>query len=932
MDLSSNDAGWQKIEDREQKCFGVTGNDHDSSLIERDFKIGGCYVIKDFTDKLENLVGGSTLDLGEILWYNPCFTYDTSKELLAYNYEEGTVLDQYPGSSFEVGYYSMNCQFGTALNFLKANASSTRNDEKYDRVLIGAAGQHQQGNIFKITRNKLSKHEPVASGYRKTQQLTKWGLLEYSIPDYDVVTQKDKKGAFQASAEADSRSGQEINVIRLGKTEFIVDTAINDINPNNHKKSGCVRFYARKTGTLTVAEKEIASLKLDGNALTSGDVKVCGVLSHESFGYSTVVADVNGDGLEDLVIGAPRYTHIPPKGSAKQPELDIGRIVILLQTDDNQLDDENQIEIRGVDQFGQFGFKIDASGDINNDGIEDLVVSAPYAGWDRKFPEKETGKVFVTFGSKSGQFCAAIDDKKSTNDGFHCLANSHTNTYIKKAKELGANVKVHNSESHKVLHVAATGSDKVFGVDINEMYRYKLSWGEEVEITKDESGKLQMLKAQLCVEYLSKPAGAEDADIYVELQLDNRLVQRDFEILLKPKFGRRTKTCNFIERKIQVHSPAICNNDPLEMMVSAVRFAKEKGYGLDYGCANQLPKLSVPLPDNLGLATVSINVEKNVDSVVWTPRTKKPVIYDIEVEVVNRNNLRHPYLLVDFDPAEAEVDRSAAAMLDWDVTSCPAENEECGNYNEVSRLCLRKNLGATLNSKIGKLKESFALLLHPTGSQETIDLTVQMFSCSSCQKVSYQCNGKKCDKFVSSIDVTAQDLVDPSDIAVRSQKTRIEYLPVGEKQENDVLNRFIDFEYTVKLTGETPVEEGDLKVKIDFPTTVQKYKASDYFKNPCETNTIKSQIMDIKCVDFNSKNGFSLEASSNTKVTKTARKEMKIEVRLEGVDGDSCPPSDLVLNMTVTTTVDHKFYSEPQKFNSERQQFFLESKCQTVTQ
>jgi len=299
---------------------------------------------------------------------------------------------------------------------------------------------------------------------------------------------------------------------------------------------------------------------------------------------------------------------------------------------------------------------------------------------------------------------------------------------------------------------------------------------------------------------------------------------------------------------------------------------------------------------------------------------------------VNRNNLRHPYLLVDFDPAEAEVDRSAAAMLDWDVTSCPAENEECGNYNEVSRLCLRKNLGATLNSKIGKLKESFALLLHPTGSQETIDLTVQMFSCSSCQKVSYQCNGKKCDKFVSSIDVTAQDLVNPSDIAVRSQKTRIEYLPVGEKQENDVLNRFIDFEYTVKLTGETPVEEGDMKVKIDFPTTVQKYKASDYFKNPCETNTIKSQIMDIKCVDFNSKNGFSLEASSNTKVTKTARKEMKIEVRLEGVDGDSCPPSDLVLNMTVTTTVDHKFYSEPQKFNSERQQFFLESKCQTVTQ
>ena len=35
---------------------------------------------------------------------------------------------------------------------------------------------------------------------------------------------------------------------------------------------------------------------------------------------------------------------------------------------------------KGIDIHGQFGFDIKNAGDLNDDGIHDVLVSAPYAG------------------------------------------------------------------------------------------------------------------------------------------------------------------------------------------------------------------------------------------------------------------------------------------------------------------------------------------------------------------------------------------------------------------------------------------------------------------------------------------------------------------------------------------------------------------------
>ena len=82
-----------------------------------------------------------------------------------------------------------------------------------------------------------------------------------------------------------------------------------------------------------------------------------------------------------LDIPNSRYSKIPKKG--KRPEYDVGRVIVLLQ-ENGKLDDKSLIEIKGIDIYGQFGFDIRKGGDLNNDDIDDVIISAPYAGWDRQ--------------------------------------------------------------------------------------------------------------------------------------------------------------------------------------------------------------------------------------------------------------------------------------------------------------------------------------------------------------------------------------------------------------------------------------------------------------------------------------------------------------------------------------------------------------------
>ncbi|KAM8720230.1 hypothetical protein ACLKA7_006298 [Drosophila subpalustris] len=113
----------------------------------------------------------------------------------------------------------------------------------------------------------------------------------------------------------------------------------------------------------------------------------------EYFGYALATSDVDGDGLDDLIIGAPMYTEL---GNV-EGKYDVGRVYILLQGGNSASEHWTREHIRdGFHTKGRFGLALSTLGDVNGDGYGDFAVGAPYDG-----PEGR-GVVYIYHGSPTG--------------------------------------------------------------------------------------------------------------------------------------------------------------------------------------------------------------------------------------------------------------------------------------------------------------------------------------------------------------------------------------------------------------------------------------------------------------------------------------------------------------------------------------------------
>jgi len=152
---------------------------------------------------------------------------------------------------------------------------------------------------------------------------------------------------------------------------------------------------------------------LDG----SNGFAINGIEAYDNSGWSVSSAgDVNGDGFDDLIIGA---RHADPNGifAAGQSYVVFGsNSGFGAGLDLSTLDGSNGFAINGIAGGDQSGWSVSSAGDVNGDGFDDLIIGA--FGAD---PNGITfaGQSYVVFGSNSG-FGAGLD--LSTLDGSNGFA------------------------------------------------------------------------------------------------------------------------------------------------------------------------------------------------------------------------------------------------------------------------------------------------------------------------------------------------------------------------------------------------------------------------------------------------------------------------------------------------------------------------------
>lgn len=124
--------------------------------------------------------------------------------------------------------------------------------------------------------------------------------------------------------------------------------------------------------------------------LSNVDASIIGEMEYDGSAESIEIAgDLNGDGFEDIIIGAPFHDDTGPNS---------GKVYIIFGKKEGWVLNNNlseaEVFIHGNNQIGQLGIRVSGPGDINGDGYDDILISG--------FTQDNISKFFLFFGKENG--------------------------------------------------------------------------------------------------------------------------------------------------------------------------------------------------------------------------------------------------------------------------------------------------------------------------------------------------------------------------------------------------------------------------------------------------------------------------------------------------------------------------------------------------
>ncbi|XP_037347075.2 integrin alpha-5-like [Pungitius pungitius] len=109
------------------------------------------------------------------------------------------------------------------------------------------------------------------------------------------------------------------------------------------------------------------------------------------FGYAVAATDINSDGLDDLVVGAPMFMRRGLNGRLEE----LGKVYVYLQRSPLRLE-PSKSQLLGQQAFSRFGTSLAPLGDLNQDGFNDVAIGCPYGG------DQQDGLVLIYNGHTGG--------------------------------------------------------------------------------------------------------------------------------------------------------------------------------------------------------------------------------------------------------------------------------------------------------------------------------------------------------------------------------------------------------------------------------------------------------------------------------------------------------------------------------------------------